>query len=217
MAGGVCLAQRRCEARTSMKTCGEVVCVDASRGRSELFDYTKGFVRKGRSYCVSGWSKSDGLTLVGLPAILKRTGEDVGFHPMRFRPVEELSGDVLREICRTERGNGKPQRILLVDDDQDLLDMWREILVGGLRGRPEILTAIRDEEGILTRHFVESIVCARALPAGIATLLDVGSGAGFPGIPIALCRSEIAVTLAESQGKKAAFLQEAVRVLGVAA
>jgi 16S rRNA (guanine527-N7)-methyltransferase len=79
------------------------------------------------------------------------------------------------------------------------------------------LTAIRDEEGILTRHFVESIVCARALPAGIATLLDVGSGAGFPGIPIALCRSEIAVTLAESQGKKAAFLQEAVRVLGVAA
>ena len=48
-------------------------------------------------------------------------------------------------------------------------------------------------------------------------MLDVGSGAGFPGIPIALCRPEIAVTLAESQGKKTAFLQEAVRVLGVAA
>lgn len=79
------------------------------------------------------------------------------------------------------------------------------------------LTAIRDVEGILVRHFVESIACARALPAGIATLLDVGSGAGFPGIPIALCRPEIAVTLAESQGKKAAFLSEVVRVLGVAA
>ena len=78
------------------------------------------------------------------------------------------------------------------------------------------LTAIRDEEGILTRHFVESIACARALPAGIGTLLDFGSGAGFPGVPIALCRPEIAVTLAESQGKKAAFLQEAVRVLGLA-
>lgn len=77
------------------------------------------------------------------------------------------------------------------------------------------LTAIRDEDGILRRHFVESITCARALPAGIATLLDFGSGAGFPGIPIALCRPEIAVTLAESQGKKAAFLSEAVRVLGV--
>ena len=78
------------------------------------------------------------------------------------------------------------------------------------------LTAIRDEESILRRHFVESIACARALPAGISTLLDFGSGAGFPGIPIALCRPEIAVTLAESQGKKAAFLSEAVRVLGVA-
>jgi 16S rRNA (guanine527-N7)-methyltransferase len=79
------------------------------------------------------------------------------------------------------------------------------------------LTAVRDEDGILSRHFVESIACARALPAGIATLLDFGSGAGFPGIPIALCRPEIAVTLAESQGKKAAFLQEAVRVLELSA
>jgi len=76
------------------------------------------------------------------------------------------------------------------------------------------LTSIRDEEGILSRHFVESIACARALPQGISTLLDFGSGGGFPGIPIALCRPEIQVTLAESQGKKAAFLQEAVRVLG---
>jgi 16S rRNA (guanine527-N7)-methyltransferase len=79
------------------------------------------------------------------------------------------------------------------------------------------LTAIRDEEGILSRHFVESVACARALPAGIDTLLDFGSGAGFPGIPISLCRSEIEVTLAESQGKKAAFLQEAVRTLGIRA
>jgi 16S rRNA (guanine527-N7)-methyltransferase len=71
------------------------------------------------------------------------------------------------------------------------------------------LSAIRDEEGILSRHFVESIACARALPAGIRTWL--------PGIPIALCRPEIAVTLAESHGKKAAFLEEAVRVLGISA
>lgn len=75
------------------------------------------------------------------------------------------------------------------------------------------LTAIRDEEGILSRHFVESIACARALPVEIKTLLDFGSGAGFPGLPIAICRPEITVTLAESQGKKAAFLQEAVRTL----
>ena len=77
------------------------------------------------------------------------------------------------------------------------------------------LTAIRDEEGILSRHFLESILCAHALPAEIQTLLDFGSGAGFPGIPIALMHPGLAVTLAESQNKKAAFLREAVRTLAL--
>ncbi len=77
------------------------------------------------------------------------------------------------------------------------------------------LTAIREPEEALHRHFVECIFCAQHLPPMIETLLDYGSGAGFPGIPIALCRSEIRVTLAESQGKKASFLREAVRSLGV--
>lgn len=79
------------------------------------------------------------------------------------------------------------------------------------------LTAIRDEEAILRRHFVESIACARALPEGIRTLLDFGSGGGFPGVPIAICRPELDVTLAESQGKKAAFLREVVRTCGLKA
>ena len=77
------------------------------------------------------------------------------------------------------------------------------------------LTAIRDEEGILSRHFLESILCAYSLHENVSNLLDFGSGAGFPGIPIALIRPDIAVTLAESQNKKAAFLREAVRVLGL--
>jgi 16S rRNA (guanine527-N7)-methyltransferase len=79
------------------------------------------------------------------------------------------------------------------------------------------LTGTGDEDDILSRHLVESIAAARALPEGIATLLDYGSGAGLPGIPIALCRPEIVVTLAEARGKKAAFLQEVVRVLGLKA
>jgi 16S rRNA (guanine527-N7)-methyltransferase len=76
------------------------------------------------------------------------------------------------------------------------------------------LTAIRDPGEVVRRHFVECIQCAQALPE-VAMLLDFGSGAGFPGIPIAICRPEIRVTLGESQGKKAAFLREAVRVLGL--
>jgi 16S rRNA (guanine527-N7)-methyltransferase len=77
------------------------------------------------------------------------------------------------------------------------------------------LTAVRAAVDIQSRHFVESIACAQLLPQGIGSVLDFGSGAGFPGIPIAICRPEIAVTLAESQSKKAAFLQEAVRTLGL--
>jgi 16S rRNA (guanine527-N7)-methyltransferase len=79
------------------------------------------------------------------------------------------------------------------------------------------LTAVREESAIIDRHFVECIACAQALPQEITTLLDFGSGAGFPGIPIAICRPEITVTLAESQGKKAAFLREAVMALGLEA
>jgi 16S rRNA (guanine527-N7)-methyltransferase len=77
------------------------------------------------------------------------------------------------------------------------------------------LTAIRDEKTILNRHFVECIQCAQALPnlSKGSTLLDFGSGAGLPGIPIAICRPDIRVTLAESQKKKAAFLREAARTL----
>lgn len=79
------------------------------------------------------------------------------------------------------------------------------------------LTAVRDPETIVRRHFAESLFAAEHVPSGTATLLDFGSGAGFPGIPIAVARPEITVTLAESQGKKAAFLREAVRTLGLRA
>ena len=76
------------------------------------------------------------------------------------------------------------------------------------------LTAIRDPAEIVRRHFGESLFVARHLPA-CETLLDLGSGAGFPGIPIQLALPHLAVTLGESQSKKASFLQEAVRTLAL--
>jgi 16S rRNA (guanine527-N7)-methyltransferase len=77
------------------------------------------------------------------------------------------------------------------------------------------LTAIRDPEEIVRRHFGESLFAARHLAPRPLTLLDFGSGAGFPGLPIAILRPDITVTLAESQNKKAAFLREAVRTLAL--
>jgi 16S rRNA (guanine527-N7)-methyltransferase len=81
------------------------------------------------------------------------------------------------------------------------------------------LTAIREPEEMVRRHFGESLFAGVQLGARLregATVLDFGSGAGFPGLPIQLLRPELRVTLAESQGKKASFLREAVRTLGLA-
>ena len=78
------------------------------------------------------------------------------------------------------------------------------------------LTAIREPESIVVRHFGESLQCAAALPASIAQLLDYGSGAGFPGAICALAKPAMNITLAESQNRKAAFLQELCRSLGIA-
>ncbi len=77
------------------------------------------------------------------------------------------------------------------------------------------LTAIREPEEIVGRHFGESLFAAQQIGAS-GTLLDFGSGAGFPGVPIQLWHPELRVTLAESQAKKAAFLRELVRSLVLA-
>jgi 16S rRNA (guanine527-N7)-methyltransferase len=78
------------------------------------------------------------------------------------------------------------------------------------------LTAIRDEAEVIERHLMEGVFAAEHHPSG-KSALDFGSGTGVPGIPIAICRENLQVTLAESHRKKAAFLQETVRALGLKA
>lgn len=99
-------------------------------------------------------------------------------------------------------------------------EMWSEIceqlviyleLILKWNGRIN-LSAIRSPEEIVQRHFGESLFVATHLGA-CQTLLDFGSGAGFPGVPIQLLRPDVQVTLAESRTRKAAFLCEAVRSL----
>jgi 16S rRNA (guanine527-N7)-methyltransferase len=99
----------------------------------------------------------------------------------------------------------------------DQLQKYLELL---LRWNARInLSAVRDPEQIVTRHFGESLFAARllrdtgAFSSSIGTLADVGSGAGFPGLPIKLLVPEIRLTLIESQNKKATFLREVIRTL----
>ncbi len=104
-----------------------------------------------------------------------------------------------------------PEQIAAVCAYLDLLQRWNSRIN---------LTAVREPEQILTRHFGESFFAARHLfPADRETavdspsLADVGSGAGFPGLPIKILCPAISLTLIESSHKKSTFLREVIRAL----
>ena len=102
-----------------------------------------------------------------------------------------------------------------------LISMYIDLL---LRWNDRVnLTAIRTPEEIVTRHFGESIFAARQLfplpgveAGATAHVIDVGSGAGFPGLPVKIWAPHLRLTLIESNQKKATFLREVVRHLGLA-
>ena len=82
------------------------------------------------------------------------------------------------------------------------------------------LTAITDPEDIRQKHFADSLALLDDEPCPIpqtASLLDVGSGGGFPGVPLKLARPDISLTLLEATGRKADFLRLLVRELGIEA
>lgn len=79
------------------------------------------------------------------------------------------------------------------------------------------LTTVTDPEEAWTRHLLDSLSllpALAALPAG-AKLVDVGSGGGLPGLPIAIARPDLSITMVEATGKKARFLEETARALGL--
>ncbi|HZT33283.1 MAG TPA: 16S rRNA (guanine(527)-N(7))-methyltransferase RsmG [Bryobacteraceae bacterium] len=73
------------------------------------------------------------------------------------------------------------------------------------------LTALRDEQEVVERHYGESLFLGMHLPDEAISVVDVGSGAGFPGFPVSVARPNAAVTLVEAHQRKAVFLREAAR------
>ncbi len=94
-----------------------------------------------------------------------------------------------------------------------LLNFERELLAWSKKFN---LTAIRDAEGIRTKHFLDSFSCTLAWKENPPKrLVDVGTGAGFPGIPLKILYPSMRLTLVESVGKKAAFCRHVVEVLNL--
>jgi 16S rRNA (guanine(527)-N(7))-methyltransferase RsmG len=91
-----------------------------------------------------------------------------------------------------------------LQDHYDALTRWNERLN---------LTRIRTLDDSVRFHYCESLFLARSLPPGAQRIVDIGSGAGFPGIPIAVFRPDCSVTLVESHQRKAVFLREMAREL----
>jgi 16S rRNA (guanine527-N7)-methyltransferase len=75
------------------------------------------------------------------------------------------------------------------------------------------LTGLKKDEDIIIKHFLDSLLYLKAIPEGEIKAADVGSGAGFPGIPIKIIRPEIEMYLIEPSRKKTAFLKHVIRQL----
>jgi len=114
------------------------------------------------------------------------------------------------ETIRRELGASKivlsDAQVASVQQYIGILQRWNEKLN---------LTAIRDPLEILHRHFCESMFAGASVPINSGRLADIGSGPGFPGLPLKILRPELQLFLVESNIKKGTFLAEVIRELGL--
>ncbi len=112
----------------------------------------------------------------------------------------ELLRDRLRGIVELSAG-----QIAALEAHYELLVRWNKTVN---------LTTITSVEEAVERHYCESLFLGAHLPAGNLRVVDVGSGGGFPGFPVAILRPDCTVALVESHQRKAVFLREASRKVG---
>ena len=114
----------------------------------------------------------------------------------------EVFEDLLQPVISSLGISLSTQQVRQLTFHYNLLMQWNQKMN---------LSAIRDPVSIVQRHFGEALFLAKSLPNVKGTLVDVGSGAGFPGAPIAVYRPNLHVTLVEAKRKKAIFLREVAR------
>jgi 16S rRNA (guanine527-N7)-methyltransferase len=118
-----------------------------------------------------------------------------------MNPLAHLNDELEAGLIALDLPSTLAPRLL---DYLALLDRWN---------RTYNLTAIRDPREMLSKHLLDSLAMHPFVRG--ASLADLGTGPGLPGIPLAIAKPELQVSLVESNGKKARFLREAVRVLGL--
>jgi 16S rRNA (guanine(527)-N(7))-methyltransferase RsmG len=118
-----------------------------------------------------------------------------------------LSAEVISKALREFQVQLTTEQAVSIQKYMAMLLAWNEKVN---------LTSIRDPLEVLYRHFCESMYAVAALPLTQGRLADAGSGAGFPGLALKIARPELHVILIEANIKKATFLAEVVRELGLA-
>lgn len=116
--------------------------------------------------------------------------------------MTDMTGKIDRESLRrqaAEQGAALTERMLeQYDRYAALLTEWNEKMN---------LTAITEPREIVRKHFVDSLTLLSCLPEGELSLIDVGTGAGFPGVALAIARPDIRLTLLDSLNKRLIFLK----------
>jgi 16S rRNA (guanine527-N7)-methyltransferase len=101
----------------------------------------------------------------------------------------------------------------LTDREANLFTNYLELLIKWQKSQR--LVGSSDPDWIVERIFLDSLLFTRLLPLGVHTILDVGSGAGVPGVPLKIVMPETEITLLEARAKRASFLSAVVRELGL--
>ena len=117
-----------------------------------------------------------------------------------------LSEEIIRRALRDFQITLSDEQVSYIQRYTRILQHWNEKLN---------LTAIKDPLEILHRHFCESMYATVAVPINSGRLADIGSGPGFPGLPLKILRPELQLVLVESNIKKGTFLAEVIRELGL--
>lgn len=116
------------------------------------------------------------------------------------------------EFSQKIKAYAKEINILLDEEQISQFYQYMQIL---LEWNEKInLTAITKQEEIILKHFIDSITIANYIPAN-AKLVDVGTGAGFPGIPLKIIRRDMEITLLDSLNKRINFLKEVIEKLSL--